>query len=236
MEAKSKSAAYTDGKYPRKEIPCISDGRDDESIGRAYAKVLTSPAVAAHRVINAANPKNLRDVIDAPAMMAILDEEAAAVNRGDMKNVESMLMNQATALQGLFVHLTEKGLEQSHMPNLEGFMRLALRAQSQCRATLETLSAIKNPPVIYAKQVNQTTGPQQINNGITEQSQAQGFDYEQNKQSGPELLPDTRASQVASRIDKPVEALGKIDRAKVGRRQSESQPERMERRMEKGTG
>lgn len=34
------------------------------------------------------------------------------------------------------------------------------KAQSQCRATLETLAAIKNPPVIYAKQANISNGPQ----------------------------------------------------------------------------
>jgi hypothetical protein len=43
---------------------------------------------------------------------------------------------------------------------------MALRAQSQCRATLETLAAIKNPPIVYARQANVTTGPQQINNGV----------------------------------------------------------------------
>jgi hypothetical protein len=54
---------------------------------------------------------------------------------------------------------------QATMPTLEGFMRLAMRAQSQCRTTLETLAAIKNPPIVYARQANVTTGPQQINNG-----------------------------------------------------------------------
>lgn len=44
-------------------------------------------------------------------------------------------------------------------------MRLALRAQNQARMTLETLSNIKNPPVIYAKQANIAHGPQQVNNG-----------------------------------------------------------------------
>lgn len=81
-------------------------------------------------------------------------------------------MNQATALQSLFVRLVELGMAQSVMPNIEGFMRLGLRAQSQCRATLEALAAIKNPPIIYAKQANVTSGPQQINNGIAAPSQA----------------------------------------------------------------
>jgi hypothetical protein len=44
-------------------------------------------------------------------------------------------------------------------------MRLALRAQGQCRATLETLAAIKNPPVVFARQANiNNGGQQQVNN------------------------------------------------------------------------
>ena len=45
-------------------------------------------------------------------------------------------------------------------------MRMAFRAQNQCRMTLETLSNIKNPPVIFAKQANFSGGHQQINNGL----------------------------------------------------------------------
>jgi hypothetical protein len=33
-------------------------------------------------------------------------------------------------------------------------MRMALRAQNQCRGNLETLAALKNPQVIFAKQAN----------------------------------------------------------------------------------
>ena len=47
----------------------------------------------------------------------------------------------------------------------EKYMKLALRAQAQCRATIETLAAIKNPPVLFAKQANISNGPQQVNNG-----------------------------------------------------------------------
>jgi len=44
-------------------------------------------------------------------------------------------------------------------------MRLALRAQSQCRATLETLAVIKNPTTVaYVRQANIANGPQQVNN------------------------------------------------------------------------
>ena len=44
-------------------------------------------------------------------------------------------------------------------------MRLALKAQAQCARTAEILAAIKNPPIVYAKQANIAAGHQQINNG-----------------------------------------------------------------------
>jgi len=42
---------------------------------------------------------------------------------------------------------------------------MALKAQGQCRTTLETLAAIKNPPVLFAKRANIAHGPQHVNNG-----------------------------------------------------------------------
>ena len=98
------------------------------------------------------------------------------------------------------------------LPQQELALRLALKAQSQCRATLETLAAIKNPPTVYAKQVNQTTGPQQINNGMAAPSQARGIENEQSK------LLDTRTKGAAVPSYSTLEALGEVDRAKDGRR------------------
>jgi hypothetical protein len=200
---------------PRKSITCYSSADPDEA-GRAFASILTSPEFAAHRIINIVQSKPLAEDIDVPGMLAVLRDQAAAANRGDMAHAEAMLMNQATALQSLFVRLTERGMDQSHMPNLEGLMRLALRAQNQCRATLETLSAIKNPPVIYARQVNQTTGPQQINNSP---SQARRLEDEQSKQARTgALLPDCRTSAVDGAAGAALETLGEIDRADNPRR------------------
>jgi hypothetical protein len=56
--------------------------------------------------------------------------------------------------------------KQEWFSNSESFMRMALKAQSQCRATLETLAAIKNPPVVITRQANIAQGPQQVNNGM----------------------------------------------------------------------
>jgi hypothetical protein len=52
-----------------------------------------------------------------------------------------------------------------HLDASERFMRLALKAQSQCRSTIESLAEIKNPSsVAFVKQANIAKGHQQVNN------------------------------------------------------------------------
>jgi hypothetical protein len=205
-------------KFPRKAIPLESGPSDDEK-GRSYANLITSAELAAYRVIGMMQPKNVADEIDTPTLLATLRDQAAAVQGGDLSHAEAMLINQASSLQALFVRLSERAMEQAHMPNLEGFMRMALRAQSQCRATLETLATIKNPPVVYARQANVTTGPQQINNGMVESSRTREIETEQTQLSGGtyELRANAGTSGAASRTNQAMEALGKINRAEVQR-------------------
>lgn len=219
MASKPKKQATPEAeKYPRKAITCQSGPSIDEQ-GRNYAKLITSAELAAYRVIGMMQPKNLADEIDTPTMLATLRDQAAAVQGGDLSHAEAMLINQASSLQALFVRLSERAMEQTQMPNLEGFMRLALRAQSQCRATLETLATIKNPPIIYAKQANVTSGPQQINNGTAAPSQAREIESEQSqllRASHGEWM-DNGTAGAAIPSYSTVEAVGEIDRAEVRR-------------------
>jgi len=74
---------------------------------------------------------------------------------------------QAYTLDALFTNLVRRAqpnMDAGYLTAVETFMKLALRAQHQCRATLETLSAIKNPPVVFARQANIAQN-QQVNNG-----------------------------------------------------------------------
>jgi len=217
MASKPKKPAAPEAeKYPRKTVTCQSGPSIDEQ-GRNYAKLITSPELAAYRVIGMVQPKNLADDIDTPTLLETLRDQAAAVQTGDLAHAEAMLINQASSLQALFVRLTERAMEQTHMPNLEGLMRLALRAQSQCRATLETLATIKNPPIVYAKQANVTSGPQQINNGIATPSPAREINNEQSQllraDHGERLDTGTTSEAIPSYSS--LETLGEIDRAEV---------------------
>jgi hypothetical protein len=80
-----------------------------------------------------------------------------------------LLMTQAHSLDSIFNELARRAALNmgEYLNATEHYLRLALKAQSQCRATLETLAAIKNPPMIYAKQANIANGPQQVNNGTS---------------------------------------------------------------------
>lgn len=218
MSEPKKPAAPEAEKYPQKTIPCQRWTNDDER-GRSVANLVTSPEFAAYRVIGMMQPKNLADEIDAPGMLATLRDQAAAVQGGDMAHAEAMLINQASSLQALFVRLSERAMEQTHMPNLEGFMRMALRAQSQCRATLETLAAIKNPPTVYARQANVTTGPQQINNGTAAPTRAREIENEQTQLLRAEYgqRMDTGTAGAAIGSDPAMATLGEIHRAEVPR-------------------
>ncbi|KRD23846.1 hypothetical protein ASE39_24160 [Acidovorax sp. Root267] len=148
----------------RKAVPSINGATPEES-ALNFANLMISPEMASFRVITNRERQELMEQLDTPALIDALRLQTKAVHKGDLRAAEAMLMNQATALQSLFVKLTETGLQANLLRQQETALRLALKAQSQCRATLETLANIKNPPVVYAKQANVTTGPQQINNG-----------------------------------------------------------------------
>jgi len=214
MATKQKPAASPKAKYPRREMPCPAGHSDDEA-GLNFGRLVTSPELAAYRVIKTAEAENISGKIDTPGLVAVLREQFATVNSNDLSRAEAMLIGQATALQTLFSRLAAKAMGQTYTNNMEALMRMALRAQNQCRMTLETLSTIKNPPVVYARQANISNGPQQINNHTATPSRARETDFEPNQlleqQHGERLDPGT--SQTAIGTDSAMAALGASDRA-----------------------
>jgi hypothetical protein len=72
-------------------------------------------------------------------------------------------------------------------------MRMALRAQNQCRATLQTLAAIKNPPVVFANRANIASGPHPVNNGIPSRTRENESAQTKLSGTGNELIPDASA-------------------------------------------
>ena len=227
MASKPKKTATPDTKkFPRKEVQVLLEkGDGDEVAARKMTAVMTAPEMTALRVMRGAEQKsgNWED-IDVPALMDQLRDQASAVNRGDLSQAEAMLMNQATALQSLFTRLAERGMGCDSAPAFEVNMRMALRAQNQCRATLETLAAIKNPPILDICEASQLSrnGPQQINNGVRASPPTTHAREEKTIQSnelltdgvehGPTL--DYRGTATAGGADKELATLGSLYRAK----------------------
>jgi hypothetical protein len=166
-------------------------------------------------------------------MAGELSKQAKAARDGDMGRGESMLITQAHTLDAIVNNLARRAARNfgEYLQAGETYMHLALKAQSQCRATLETLAAVKNPPIVYAQQANIAAGPQQVNNGI-EASRTGENEIQQNKLSGDshELLPDARASQDESRVNPPLGAVEEVLAAKVSGRQGKGFEERRQGR------
>ena len=156
-----------------------------------------------------------------------LGKQCERANDGDLGRAEALLIAQARTLDAIFHKLARKASHSEYLNQLEVHLRLALKAQSQCRATLETLATIKNPMTgAYVRQANIAAGHQQINNMADTQGpalRAREFENEQNKLSGDgnDLQPNTRTPALAGCVDPQLEAVGGFNRPKVGERQGE---------------
>ena len=124
-----------------------------------------------------------------------LAEQVDRMSSGDLSRAENMLLCQSHTLDFLFSELAQQAHCQQQMPNYEAFMRMALKAQNQCRMTLETLANIKNPPVVFAKQANISQGHQQINNGVPGQASR----AEENKNLQNKILEHTHGERLDTR-------------------------------------
>ena len=137
---------------------------DDADLKRKYdlAVFALRPSMDAAAVMSEyAKPFGEQDV---SVLAATVAQGIDDIHGGDLKRAESMLYAQSNALQSIFMNLARRASSQQCLKQWEAYLRMALKAQNQCRMTLETSANIKNPPVVIARQANITTGPQQVNN------------------------------------------------------------------------
>ena len=149
--------------------------------------------------------------------MAVLSETVQGVRKGNLGEVEGLLIAQAVALNSIFTDLSLRAARAEYVDTMECYLRLGLRAQGQCRATLETLAAIKNPPLVVARQANIANGPQQVNNGPAaplEPPRAEESKAEQNKllEARHSERMDTREASTTAASDPALATVGEIDR------------------------
>ena len=185
----------------------------------ARAQLAIRPSVNAAAIIEAVG-KPLWGEIDINELIPKLVESLKNVENNDMGTCEAMLFSQANALQTIFTALARRAVSQEYIKQYQTFFLLALKAQNQCRMTLETLALIKNPPV-FASQTNIAHGPQQVNNGTAPPGATTAPSLAGNLQNVKnELLEttngerlDTAASRKAEVTYPQMATVGKIDGA-----------------------
>lgn len=192
----------------------VADAKPNEEQAVSLARAVLRPSVQGAMTIREYS-KKYRD-LDLTGLVGELSDQAKAVNDGNLKRAEGMLMVQAHTLDAIFNNLAERAINAEYMDNLDRYLRLALKAQSQCRATLETLAALKNPAsVAFVRQANIANGPQQVNNGVTANaSRAWISENQPNKvlehQHGERL--DIGTTGATGGTDSPLETVGTVVR------------------------
>jgi hypothetical protein len=147
--------------------PKADEGSSKTDIRKSKERCF-SPVAGSAVVANTFASQNF-DVGDLSNAIAVLTEAADKAKSGDLCELESMLAAQATALNVIFSDMAVRAAVNTGgcLAATETYLRLALKAQAQCRATLQTLAEIKNPRAMaFVKQANIAQGPQQVNNHI----------------------------------------------------------------------
>ncbi len=205
-----------DGRYLQEgELGKFTVVSEQELVGigaKVTARALAQPEVRAARAIQRYEGDSLDINYCADELRALVAE----VHAGGMKRPEAMLVAQAHTLDALFSSLVLRSHANTgvHLDAADRYMRLALKAQAQAVRTIEALGELKNPrPVAFVKQANIVHGPQQVNNGIAPRTGETINQTNELSEGRHELLPDTRASEVASRLDTALETVGAIDRS-----------------------
>ena len=83
--------------------------------------------------------------LDPGATMDKLINSAEKINKGNISEIEDMLMTQAKTLDYLFYDSINNLVNLDMINQIEVFTNIAFRAQAQCRKTLAALAEIKHP-------------------------------------------------------------------------------------------
>lgn len=140
--------------------------RSDEKIGRTLARVTLDPQTrnSALAMTFGSQMFGDRSRPDPVESSAVLGEQIEKTKKGDMSLASAMLTSHAVSLDTLFTELARRsGINMGQYPDAaERYMRLALKAQSACRSTLEALAKLHQPREQTVKHVHVNQGGQAV--------------------------------------------------------------------------
>ena len=182
--------------------------RQGETEGDALARTMLQPQVQAGVSLSLL-AKGTFDEAGFGELVVALEDTTGAIKEGNLYRLEETLSAQATVLDAIFNHLVQRAVNNlgHYVDTVETYMKLALRAQSQCRATVDSLAQLKKPSTEVIRQTNIGYN-QQINNRLGKtQSKLSSEEID-----GERMDPET--PQEAVRGDQEMETVGAKHRPK----------------------
>lgn len=196
---------------------------------RRKAEFALDPEVANAFIAHAhLGTQRLTDEESFSEFIDVFRERIRGVVQGEMAYPEAMLASQATTLNALFISLAHRAGRNMgvNMEAAERYMRLALKAQSQSRTTIEAIAEIKNPrQVAFVRQANIAAGNQQVNNGVAP-ARAEESQTKPNKLLEIEdgQWVEARPAGKAGAGNSSLEAVEEVHRSEVRRRKKAIEP------------
>ena len=196
--------------------------KPNESEDDAVARRVIMPSVGAALTIKAFS-KKIGEKLSIKGLIPAIREQAKNAQAGDLDRTEAMLIAQAHSLDTIFNELAQRAAANmgEYMNATDLYLRLALKAQSQCRATLETLAEIKYPKsATFVRQQNVGVN-QQINNSEPPPNDSRAREnsvnstnklLEQDGNGWQQIGLDTGTTRATSSINRELEAMGTLDR------------------------
>lgn len=208
-----------------------NEGKSQE---RMMAELGLSPIVANTNTVRKFG-KGAFGELDLSESIDVMREKIDKVKAGNLSDVEATLTAQAVTLDAVFNELARRAALNmgEYMGACETYLRMALKAQAQCRATLETLAEVKYPKAATFVRQQNVAYQQQVNNGNATSgnketsthtpAHAHGKSLNQSielleAQHGERL--DEGTAGTASGNDSHLEAVGTIDRPANAKRQA----------------
>lgn len=170
---------------------------------KAIRQLVQSPELTNSAVVLAYKGNIAGDRIDLSDILDSMQQSSEMLQSDTpLLLAERILMSQAQSLNAVFCDMAKRANRQEYVANMDKLLRLALKAQSQCRATLETLANIKNPPIVFAKHANianhQQINNQQVNHTAQSEQTSEPVQQAQSaiEQQPKQAIPTVRAKKV----------------------------------------
>jgi len=111
---------------------------------REIATQAVDPCVTSSMVVAAFWEQARGSSIDPKAGYDVIQDEVDAVRDGGTTGTQATLVGQAMALNAIFAEMARRGGAMLGRPGnaAERYLKLAMKAQTQCRATLQVLNQI----------------------------------------------------------------------------------------------